>query len=118
MASASAPAAATEALRPIATPLLAPAATRAPLAGVCALPMATESCAAALLQVPTAVLRTPLAVLAEPIAMELPPLAADVLPSAMLRSEEHTSELQSLMRISYAVFCLKKKRNKQHYSVK
>src|SRR3546814_8217407 len=34
------------------------------------------------------------------------------LPSLM-RSEEHTSELQSLMRISYAVFCLKKK---QHYS--
>src|SRR3546814_6926727 len=29
------------------------------------------------------------------------------------RSEEHTSELQSLMRISYAVFCLKKKRNNQ-----
>src|SRR3546814_8842605 len=29
-----------------------------------------------------------------------------------LRSEEHTSELQSLMRISYAVFCLKKKKNK------
>src|SRR3546814_8150249 len=28
-----------------------------------------------------------------------------------LRSEEHTSELQSLMRISYAVFCLKKKKN-------
>src|SRR3546814_3128079 len=28
------------------------------------------------------------------------------------RSEEHTSELQSLMRISYAVFCLKKKRSK------
>src|SRR3546814_9200071 len=28
-----------------------------------------------------------------------------------LRSEEHTSELQSLMRISYAVFCLKKKTN-------
>src|SRR3546814_8097411 len=27
------------------------------------------------------------------------------------RSEEHTSELQSLMRISYAVFCLKKKKN-------
>src|SRR3546814_4407857 len=32
-----------------------------------------------------------------------------------LRSEEHTSELQSLMRISYAVFCLKKK--KKHTSV-
>src|SRR3546814_3712207 len=34
------------------------------------------------------------------------------------RSEEHTSELQSLMRISYAVFCLKKKKktsHKQHY---
>src|SRR3546814_10051686 len=29
------------------------------------------------------------------------------------RSEEHTSELQSLMRISYAVFCLKKKTNKE-----
>src|SRR3546814_5929120 len=31
-------------------------------------------------------------------------------PSAAERSEEHTSELQSLMRISYAVFCLKKKK--------
>src|SRR3546814_10615896 len=30
------------------------------------------------------------------------------------RSEEHTSELQSLMRISYAVFCLKKKKQKQY----
>src|SRR3546814_8587630 len=30
-----------------------------------------------------------------------------------LRSEEHTSELQSLMRISYAVFCLKKKNKKR-----
>src|SRR3546814_7088134 len=30
---------------------------------------------------------------------------------AVARSEEHTSELQSLMRISYAVFCLKKKNN-------
>src|SRR3546814_4710590 len=35
------------------------------------------------------------------------------------RSEEHTSELQSLMRISYAVFCLKKKQNtKQEYKTK
>src|SRR3546814_5738239 len=32
------------------------------------------------------------------------------------RSEEHTSELQSLMRISYAVFCLKKKKNKKRES--
>src|SRR3546814_9239604 len=31
------------------------------------------------------------------------------------RSEEHTSELQSLMRISYAVFCLKKKQHAQKY---
>src|SRR3546814_4150602 len=31
---------------------------------------------------------------------------------ALIRSEEHTSELQSLMRISYAVFCLKKKNQK------
>src|SRR3546814_2480070 len=31
-----------------------------------------------------------------------------------IRSEEHTSELQSLMRISYAVFCLKKKINRDH----
>src|SRR3546814_19482731 len=30
------------------------------------------------------------------------------------RSEEHTSELQSLMRISYAVFCLQKKKNRIH----
>src|SRR3546814_4452720 len=49
--------------------------------------------------------------------------AAEKLPSATVaaktssdrarRSEEHTSELQSLMRISYAVFCLKKKSNKK-----
>src|SRR3546814_3339782 len=31
------------------------------------------------------------------------------------RSEEHTSELQSLMRISYAVFCLKKKKKNKRY---
>src|SRR3546814_13021667 len=33
-----------------------------------------------------------------------------------IRSEEHTSELQSLMRISYAVFCLKKKKKEQSIS--
>src|SRR3546814_6427276 len=37
---------------------------------------------------------------------------ADIMRTSANRSEEHTSELQSLMRISYAVFCLKKK--KQH----
>src|SRR3546814_6641865 len=35
-------------------------------------------------------------------------------PATAFRSEEHTSELQSLMRISYAVFCLKKKKRKRH----
>src|SRR3546814_2021883 len=34
--------------------------------------------------------------------------------AVIIRSEEHTSELQSLMRISYAVFCLKKKKNILH----
>src|SRR3546814_1622383 len=41
----------------------------------------------------------------EPVSRE----GALVLNNLLLRSEEHTSELQSLMRISYAVFCLKKK---------
>src|SRR3546814_10692437 len=40
------------------------------------------------------------------------PIFADTVPETS-RSEEHTSELQSLMRISYAVFCLKKKNKKQ-----
>src|SRR3546814_9886334 len=47
----------------------------------------------------TAELRGPVAMLDGPVAPETSP-----------RSEEHTSELQSLMRISYAVFCLKKKK--------
>src|SRR3546814_1116630 len=38
-------------------------------------------------------------------------LVRDIM-TADVRSEEHTSELQSLMRISYAVFCLKKKKKK------
>src|SRR3546814_6803020 len=38
----------------------------------------------------------------------------DTKDTGTLRSEEHTSELQSLMRISYAVFCLKKKKNTTH----
>src|SRR3546814_9691190 len=37
-------------------------------------------------------------------------------PTEQRRSEEHTSELQSLMRISYAVFCLKKKKTKHRTS--
>src|SRR3546814_2962798 len=39
-------------------------------------------------------------------------MADAVEPLTVIRSEEHTSELQSLMRISYAVFCLKKKKKK------
>src|SRR3546814_5058612 len=42
---------------------------------------------------------------------EAPPVIGDGRGS---RSEEHTSELQSLMRISYAVFCLKKKKQNEH----
>src|SRR3546814_5401378 len=38
--------------------------------------------------------------------------------AASYRSEEHTSELQSLMRISYAVFCLKKKKTATHHRLK
>src|SRR3546814_2408283 len=41
----------------------------------------------------------------------IPPLTISA--SNPFRSEEHTSELQSLMRISYAVFCLKKKKQQQ-----
>src|SRR3546814_573456 len=40
------------------------------------------------------------------------------LPPELYRSEEHTSELQSLMRISYAVFCLKKKNKNHIYQVR
>src|SRR3546814_4221407 len=40
----------------------------------------------------------------------------NLLPRVHPRSEEHTSELQSLMRISYAVFCLKKKTTESNYS--
>src|SRR3546814_5682176 len=42
-------------------------------------------------------------------ALAEPAVAGDKIIDAIHRSEEHTSELQSLMRISYAVFCLKKK---------
>src|SRR3546814_9558421 len=45
----------------------------------------------------------------DPLRLSLAPLRP-----GKRRSEEHTSELQSLMRISYAVFCLKKKQNKRH----
>src|SRR3546814_5778020 len=44
-------------------------------------------------------------------------LAKDIGYPVLIRSEEHTSELQSLMRISYAVFCLKKKNKKLHVPI-
>src|SRR3546814_5780331 len=61
---------------------------------------------------------------AEPRAITTPAAAwivgdmlADPTARVATRSEEHTSELQSLMRISYAVFCLKKKTNNTPYSI-
>src|SRR3546814_8308168 len=52
--------------------------------------------------------------------MGLGDVSQKVVPKVILlarpRSEEHTSELQSLMRISYAVFCLKKKNTEQRHT--
>src|SRR3546814_7134010 len=50
-------------------------------------------------------------VLDDPVPVR-PKVPLIIKPCAAARSEEHTSELQSLMRISYAVFCLKKKSTK------
>src|SRR3546814_9431214 len=49
----------------------------------------------------------------EQVTDHIPEKARSIL-ARLTRSEEHTSELQSLMRISYAVFCLKKKKQTQH----
>src|SRR3546814_16800099 len=43
-------------------------------------------------------------------------IEAELTQTMAMRSEEHTSELQSLMRISYAVFCLKKKKTKKYHT--
>src|SRR3546814_2084770 len=53
--------------------------------------------------------REPLGVVGAVVPWNFPLLMAAWKMGPALRSEEHTSELQSLMRISYAVFCLKKK---------
>src|SRR3546814_9162455 len=45
----------------------------------------------------------------EVVQVQVAPVGVLTEPDELVRSEEHTSELQSLMRISYAVFCLKKK---------
>src|SRR3546814_6819005 len=50
-----------------------------------------------------------------PLARKVSMRKSDELMTISLRSEEHTSELQSLMRISYAVFCLKKKTHTNIY---
>src|SRR3546814_9370160 len=52
---------------------------------------------------------------APPVLMVASTFGWDTAFMAEHRSEEHTSELQSLMRISYAVFCLKKKNNNNHH---
>src|SRR3546814_14854690 len=44
------------------------------------------------------------------VSSEVRPVVEAIVSEQLERSEEHTSELQSLMRISYAVFCLKKKK--------
>src|SRR3546814_4588698 len=60
-----------------------------------------------------------------PVAVDIVPEPSSIVPSqravavaAMSRSEEHTSELQSLMRLSYAVFCLKKKKITKTHTAK
>src|SRR3546814_10458038 len=59
--------------------------------------------------------RVPRAGLAAVVASDPAPLAEGLLVAGEgTRSDEHTSELQSLMRISYAVFCLKKKQSRNH----
>src|SRR3546814_2782682 len=51
---------------------------------------------------------------AENVAVDCGNTCNPMTSSGCRRSEEHTSELQSLMRISYAVFCLKKKKTNKH----
>src|SRR3546814_1377661 len=60
---------------------------------------------------------TPPLVLAQRSRTEQLLVVASVVDGVGVRSEEHTSELQSLMRISYAVFCLKKKRKNHHNTI-
>src|SRR3546814_9030088 len=84
-----------------------PSATLLSAVAVASLPIAT-ACA------PDATALSPTAVVFRPVACAPVPTATD---DCAVRSEEHTSELQSLMRISYAVFCLKKK-NQRHVTPK
>src|SRR3546814_4239458 len=54
----------------------------------------------------------------QPLCIEFAGIQVAALLQFVQRSEEHTSELQSLMRISYAVFCLKKKQYNTYNTVK
>src|SRR3546814_1985440 len=65
----------------------------------------SDSLAAAILQ------RNEKITIIAPTMRTLRVLGVTMVPPSGPRSEEHTSELQSLMRISYAVFCLQKKKN-------
>src|SRR3546814_7967108 len=62
-----------------------------------------------------AVVRSPPGIVVVPVMRLSPPVEAPNVTRAS-RSEEHTSELQSLMRISYAVFCLKKKNTQKNHT--
>src|SRR3546814_6872193 len=55
--------------------------------------------------------------LPDALSLLLASVLVAILAALSARSEEHTSELQSLMRISYAVFCLKKKKKKKNKSI-
>src|SRR3546814_9968924 len=84
----------------------------------CALPISTPSAWALVSLLPAPGPATTRSVLAETEPDTFAPSAsACALASSRLivRSEEHTSELQSLMRLSYAVFCLKKKKPQHKY---
>src|SRR3546814_7555386 len=83
----------------------------------CALPISSPACGIFGLPVSRSLiifyLQSPLQSLPDDICIEIRCVRSKCQQSAH-RSEEHTSELQSLMRISYAVFCLKKKKNIMH----
>src|SRR3546814_5697601 len=57
--------------------------------------------------------RLPMLIDALPFLRQFDAIVVPERTTTAIRSEEHTSELQSLMRISYAVFCLKKKQQKK-----
>src|SRR3546814_2076761 len=77
--------------------------------------LASDSAAARLLAWTNLVVKKPTA-LPSPTAQSMPRPEIVILKCGIVKSEEHTSELQSLMRISYAVFCLNKT-NSIWYSV-